>query len=423
MGVAELTRGSPQTLLVVGGGIAGLTAAIEAAEVGRDVVLVEQNPYLGGRVAQFYHYFPKQCPPSCGLEINFRRIKQNERITVLTQAQVTAVTGGPGHYDVTIVQQPRFVNERCTACGDCETACEIEVSSEFDYGLSQRKAAYLPHEMAFPYRYVIDADHVGDPRMQKVVDACSYDAIDLNMAEETYNITAGAVIYATGWKPYDANKLETLGYSDNPDVITNVEMERLAAANGPTDGKIIRPSDGAEIASVAFVQCAGSRDENHLPYCSSVCCLASMKQAQYVREAYPEADVHVFYIDIRSPGRLEDFYTKTQADEKIQFHRGKVGKVVGQDGKLVLQAEDTLTGNITTATVDLVVLATGMVPQTDSLPEGAHVRRDSMGFITPETETDGIIGTGVCTQPLEVSCTIQDATGAALKGLLQLGGE
>jgi quinone-modifying oxidoreductase subunit QmoA len=423
MGVAELTRGSPQTLLVIGGGIAGMTTAVEAAEVGRDVVLVERNPYLGGRVAQFYHYFPKQCPPSCGLEINFRRIKQNERITVLTQAKVTALTGGPGHYSATIVQQPRFVNERCTACGDCAAACDIEVASEFDYGLQQRKAAYLPHEMAFPYRYVIDAEHAGDPRMQKVAEACSYDAIDLTMTEQTHQITVGSVICATGWKPYDANKLTRLGYADNLDVITNVEMERLAAANGPTAGKIIRPSDGAEIGSIAFVQCAGSRDENHLPYCSSVCCLASMKQAQYVRESYPEADVHVFYIDVRSPGRLEDFYTKTQADEKIQFHRGKVGKVAGQGGKLAVQAEDTLTGNITTATVDMVVLATGMVPQTEELPAGAHVGRDAMGFITPETESDGLIGTGVCTQPLEVACTIQDATGAALKGLLQLGRE
>lgn len=420
---AELTRGSPQTLLVIGGGIAGMTAAIEAAEVGRDVVLVEQNPYLGGRVAQFYHYFPKQCPPSCGLEINFRRIKQNERITVLTQAKVTAITGGPGHYSATIVQQPRYVNERCTACGDCAAACEIEVASEFDYGLQQRKAAYLPHEMAFPYRYVIDADYAGDPRMQKVADACSYDAIDLTMTARTHELTAGAVICATGWKPYDANKLTKLGYADNPDVITNVEMERLAAANGPTAGKIIRPSDGAEITSIAFVQCAGSRDENHLPYCSSVCCLASMKQAQYVREICPDTEVHIFYIDLRAPGRLEDFYTKTQTDEKIRFHRGKVGKVVGRNGKLVLQAEDTLTGNITTATVDLVVLATGMVPETDALPAGAHVGRDALGFVTPETEGDGLIGAGVCTQPLEVACTIQDATGAALKGLLQLGRE
>jgi quinone-modifying oxidoreductase subunit QmoA len=259
--------------------------------------------------------------------------------------------------------------------------------------------------------------------MQKVAEACSYDAIDLSMAAQTHEITAGAVVFATGWDAYDANKLETLGYRENPDVITNVEMERIAAPNGPTGGKIIRPSDGDEIASIAFVQCAGSRDENHLPYCSSVCCLASMKQALYVREMYPDADVHIFYIDLRAPGRLEDFYTKTQADEKIQFHRGKVGKVAHQDGKLVLQAEDTMTGHITTATVDMVVLATGMVPQTANLPDGANIACDDMGFVTPETEAAGLVGAGVCTQPLEVACTIQDATGAALKGLLQLGGE
>jgi len=142
-----------------------------------------------------------------------------------------------------------------------------------------------------------------------------------------------------------------------------------------------------------------------------------------VREMYPEADVHVFYIDLRAPGRLEDFYTKTKADEKIQFHRGKVGKVASQNGKLALQAEDTLTGNITTATVDMVVLATGMVPETADLPGGANITCDEMGFITPQSESAGLVGAGVCTQPLEVACTIQDATGAALKGMLQLGGE
>ena len=423
MGAAELTRGSPQTLLVIGGGIAGMTTAIEAAEVGRDVILVERNPYLGGRVAQFYHYFPKQCPPSCGLEINFRRIKQNERITVLTQSEVSAVSGDAGNYEVTIKQQPRFVNERCTACGDCEKACEIEVENSFDYGLSKRKAAYLPTNMAYPYRYVIDAAWAADPRMQKVVEACDYEAIDLSETEQTHTVTVGAIVTATGWAPYDANKLDTLGYAQSPDVITNVEMDRLGAPNGPTGGKIVRLSDGVEPKSVAFVQCAGSRDENHLPYCSAVCCLASMKQAQYVREALPETDVHIFYIDIRSPGRLEDFYTRTQDDPKIQFHRGKVGAVAPRNGRLAIQAEDTMTGNVTTAEVDLVVLATGMVPQTDALPGDLAIIRDDMGFITPQTESAGLIGTGTCTQPLEVSASIQDATGAALKGLLQLGGE
>jgi quinone-modifying oxidoreductase subunit QmoA len=424
MAAAEMERGSPRTMLVVGGGIAGITTAIEAAEVGYEVILVEKRPYLGGRVAQFYHYFPKLCPPSCGLEINFRRIKQNERITVLTQAEVRSVVGGPGAYQVTIEQQPRYVNARCTACGDCAAACEIEVDDEFNYGLEKRKAVYLPHRMAYPYRYVVDADYAADPRLKAAAEACQYDAIDLTEQPKTHELTVGAVVYATGWKPYDATRLDKLGYNESPDVITNVEMERIAAPDGPTGGKILRPSDGKEVGSIAFVQCAGSRDENHLPYCSAVCCLASMKQACYVRELYPEAEIHVFYIDIRSPGRLEDFYNRVKDDEKIHWHRGKVGKVAPRNGQLVVEAEDTLTGTITTATADMVVLATGMVPQTDGLPAGAPVALDENGFVRTDDDAGvGVVGAGTCTQPLEVSCTIQDATGAALKGILQLGKE
>ncbi len=423
MVAAELTRGSPQTMLVVGGGIAGLTAAIEAAEVGHEVILVEKRPFLGGRVAQFYHYFPKLCPPTCGLEINFRRIKQNERITVLTQATVDQIDGGPGNYQVTITEKPRFVNEKCTACGDCEKVCEIEVEDRFNYGLQKHKAIHLPHEMAFPFRHVVDPAHAGDERMKACVDACQYGAIDLAMEPVQHELSVGAIVYATGWRPYDATRLDNLGYGLDDDVITNVQMERLAAPNGPTGGKILRPSDGQEVGSVAFVQCAGSRDENHLPYCSAVCCLASLKQASYVREKYPEADVHIFYIDIRSPGRLEDFYTKVEQDEKVHLHRGKVAKLGRKNGRLALEAEDTMTGRITTAEADLVVLATGMVPQTDGLPAGAPVRLDEMGFICTDDSADGIIGCGTVTQPLEVSATIQDATGAALKGILQLGKE
>ncbi len=420
MAANQLERGSPSTMLVVGGGIAGMTTAIEAAEVGHDVILVERRPYLGGRVSQFYHYFPKLCPPSCGLEINFRRIKNNERIRVLTMSEVEAVEGGPGAYRVRVKERPRFVNERCTACGDCAKAIEAELPDEYEYGLARHKAAYLPHAMAFPYRYVIDAEAAGPEGLKACAEACTYGAVEPDQQERVHELTVGSIVYATGWKPYDAAKLD-LGYAESPDVINNVEMERLASPTGPTGGRIERPSDGKEIESIAFVQCAGSRDENHLPYCSAVCCLASLKQAEYVREAHPDADIHVFYIDIRSPGRLEDFYNRVKDQEHVHLHRGKVAKVVPGGGKLTVTAEDTLTGKLSNAEVDMVVLATGLVPQTDGLPAGAPVTLDDFGFIAPDGA--GIVGAGTVTQPLEVSATIQDATGAALKGILQLGKE
>ena len=196
-------------------------------------------------------------------------------------------------------------------------------------------------------------------------------------------------------------------------------MERFASQEGPTQGKIVRPSDGAEIKKIGFVQCAGSRDDNHLPYCSAICCLASMKQATYVRERYPEAEIHIFYIDVRAPGRMEDFYTRVQEDEKIFFHRGKVGKITESpdSGNVILEAENTLTGDMTKMEFDMAVLATGMVPNTADDPLPMDVPLDEFGFIVSDTN-EGVIGAGVASRPFDVATTVQDATGAALKAII-----
>jgi quinone-modifying oxidoreductase subunit QmoA len=397
--------------------MAGITAALEAAETGFDVILVEREAYLGGRVAAMNKYFPKLCPPTCGLEINFRRIRQNPRIRYFTLTEVESISGDKGAYEVTLKQNPRYVNEKCTACGECEAACEIEIDNEFNKGLDKRKAVYLPHEMAFPMRHVVDPAHAGDEAMKKCAEACPYDAIDLSMQPRAHAVKVESVIWATGWKPYDATKLENLGFGLYKNVVNNVTMERMAAANGPTKGKLLRPSDGKELNSVAFVQCAGSRDENHLPYCSGVCCLASMKHASYVRENYPEAEIHIFYIDVRAQGRLEDVYTKMKEDEKIRFHRGKVAKVEEvKDGNLLVKAEDTLTGKMTEKEVEMVVLATGMVPNASDEPPPVPVERDDFGFLVAGDDA-GVIGAGTAVRPLEVSATVQDATGAVLKAI------
>jgi quinone-modifying oxidoreductase subunit QmoA len=405
-------------VLVVGGGIAGMTAAIEASELAKQVILVEQKPTIGGRVASMRYYFPKLCPPTCGMEINLKRIRNNSNITILTLAEIEKVSGSPGSFEVQIKQNPRYVNEKCTACGDCEKVCEIERDNDFNYGMDKTKAIYLPHLMAYPQRYVLDPAYAGDERMKKSVDACAYNAIELDMKPETINATVGAIVWATGWKPYDATKLDNLGFGMYNNVITNVMMERFASDNGPTGGKIVRPSDGNEIKRIGFVQCAGSRDENHLPYCSAVCCLASMKQAAYVRSQYPDAEIHLFYIDVRSPGRMEDFYTKVQEDEKFFFHRGKVGKITeNPDSKnLFLHAENTLTGELTEMEVDMAVLAVGMVPNTVENPPPLDTPLDEFGFIAPYSGK-GVIGTGTSTRPFDVASSVQDATGAAMKAI------
>jgi len=404
--------------LVVGGGIAGMTAAIETAEIGKQVILVERNPFLGGRVVASNQYFPKLCPPTCGQEINLKRMRSNPNMRILTLAEVEKVSGAAGNYEVEIKLNPRYVNEKCTCCGDCEKACDIERDNDFNHGIDKTKAIYLPHMMSYPHRYVIDAQYVGDERMKKCAEACTYGAIELDMQPRTVTAKAKAIVWATGWKPYDATKLDNLGFGKFPNVITNVMMERYAAENGPTRGKVVRPSDGAEIKKIGFVQCAGSRDDNHLPYCSSICCLASMKQATYVRERYPEAEIHIFYIDVRSPGRMEDFYTRVQGDEKIFFHRGKVGRITenADSHNVILEAEDTITGDMTKMEVDMAVLATGMVPNTADDPPPMDLPLDEFGFIAPGAN-EGIFGAGVANRPADVAMSVQDATGAAMKAI------
>lgn len=418
MGISDNGDHISADILVVGGGIAGMTAAIEATEVGKNVVLVEAEAYLGGRVLQIHQYFTKLCPPICGLEINLKRIRHNYNIRVSTLTTVDEIGGKPGEYKAKLTVHPRYVNDNCTACGDCAKACEIEIPSDFNYGLDKCKAIYMPDEMGFPPYYVVSPEYAKDERMKACVDACKYEAIELDMQPRTIEIEAGAVIWATGWKPYDATKIDNLGFGKYANVITNVIMERLAAANGPTEGKIQRPSDKGEIKKIGFVQCAGSRDENHLPYCSGVCCAASMKQALYIREQYPEAEIHIFYIDVRSPGRLEDFYNRVDEDEKIFFHRGKVAEIREDPttGNLTLAAENTLTGEITEIEVEMAVLATGMVPNTVDFKPPMDTALDDWGFILPDTRS-GIIGAGVARRPVEVAASVQDATGSVLKAL------
>lgn len=406
-----------KSILVIGGGISGMTAALEAAETGKSVVIVEKSPYIGGRVARINQYFPKFCPPVCGMEINLKRIKTNPNIKIYTLAEVDSISGSAGNYDVSVTVNPRYVNSKCTLCGKCADACTSEIDDDFNLGMCKTKAAYLPHKMAYPRLYVLDPGIIGTDEAQKCKDACKYDAIDLDMKPEKVSINAGAVIVATGWKPFDASKVEYYNFDKNENIITNVMMERLNAEDGPTHGKILRPSDGKEPTKVAFVQCAGSRDENYQGYCSGVCCAATIKQVNYVRNQYPDAEITVFYIDIRTPGRLEDLYLKIQEDEKVTFQKGKAVNIDGtSNGNLLIEAEDTLSGVKSKTEADLVVLATGMVPNLaeTGLP-GGGASFDEYGFVVPNGE--GIYGAGVAKRPVDVATCTQDSTGAALKAI------
>jgi len=411
------------SIMVVGGGISGLTTALEAAEVGYEVFLVEKNPYLGGRVAQLNQYFPKLCPPTCGLEINFRRIKDNPRVKVLTMAEVEKVEGGPGNYTVAVKIKPRYVNENCTCCGACAEACQTEIESEYDFGMKKIKAAYLPFNMAFPARYVIDPKIVGGEDGQRAKEACKYDAVDLQMQPKTLSLNVGAVVWATGWTPYDAKKIDNLGFGTHKNIITNMMMERLAAPNGPTCGQIMRPSDAKAPASIAFVQCAGSRDENYLPYCSYICCMASLKQATYVRAQHPEAKIYIFYIDLRAPGyRYEKFYEDIKKDPNVFFIKGKVAEVSEDkaSGNITVVAENAVTGEKIRQAVEMVVLATGMQPTAavNKLPGAVKTTPD--GFILNDFAAGGMFAAGCANKPADVVSSNQNATGMALKAIQTL---
>lgn len=409
-----------QTILVVGGGVSGMSAALEAAECGKQVVLLEKSATLGGRTALLYRYFPKLCHPLCGLEINLRRLRGNRNLRVLTLAEVTKIEGRRGDYTATVTVAPRYVNDNCTACGDCGRAVEATIPNPWNYNLDRMKAAYLPHAMAYPQRYVLDASILGTQDAEKAKAACKYGAIDLAMQPQTMQLKAGAVIWATGWQPYDAAKIQPYGYGRFANVITSLEFERLADPHGPTGGKLVRPSDGKEAKNVAFIQCAGSRDENHLRHCSRICCMASLKHTQFVREAFGDAGRStIYYIDIRAIDRFEDFYQKVQADSTVKFVKSKVARIeeVRATRDPILHGVDTEGYKRYAERHDLVVLAIGMQPAVRGADIPAEVIEDSSGFLAASGDASGVFGAGCASGALDVNRSVQSATAAALRAI------
>ncbi len=413
--------GEQKGILVIGGGISGMTTAIEAAEAGYEATIIEKNPYLGGRVAQLFKYFPKLCPPYCGLEINFRRIKQNPKIRFYTLSEVEDISGSEGDFTVKVKVNARYVNEKCTACNKCVEACPAERPNDFNMGMDTTKAIYRPHDMAFPMRHVIDGKACKGASCAECVKVCKYNAIDLEMKPSTVELNVGTIVTATGWNPYDATKMDNLGFGRIKNVITNMMMERLSAPNGPTKGQIKRPSDGKEVQSIAFVQCAGSRDENNLSYCSAICCMASLKQTTYIREKNPESKVYIYYIDLRAPGKYEDFLRKVQSDENVEMIKGKVAKIEEEgDGGVVVTAEDVAGGGKIHQKVDMVVLAAGMESSLRAGGLPPAVKTGENGFVASEGQTAGIYAVGVAGRPNDVTTSVQGATGAALKCIQSL---
>ena len=335
-------------------------------------------------------------------------------------AEVRDVSGEAGDYNVTIKQSPRFINENCTACGDCAQAVETEFDDEHNYGMSKRKGAYLTHAMAHPQRYVLDERMIGTDDADKAKAACKYNAIDLDMKEESIELKIGAIIWATGWKPYDAAKIQPYGYDRYANVITSVEFERMMDPFGPTGGKLLRPSDGKEAKDVAFIQCAGSRDRNHLKHCSRICCMASLKQSTYLREQFgDEGKASIYYIDIRAIDRLDDFYQNVQADEAVHFIKSKVANITedSESGNPVLHGVDTEGYHRYSNPHDLVVLAIGMEPSVPKDDFPIKVLVNDNGFIEQDENNGAIFAAGCSADALDVNRAVQSATASALRAI------
>ena len=421
---------SENPVLIIGGGHSGVSAALEITEAAnKKVCIVEKRPYLGGRVLQMYKYFPKLCPPFCGFEINTKRIKSpfesNIKFFVSSAVEEIAKEENGTGYIVKIRQKPQFINDNCTICGECAKVCPEARPNDFNYDMDMTKAIYLPNISAFPLKFTVDEKYCKFSSCKKCEEVCKYNAINLNASENIFELKVSDIIFASGWKPYNVEKLENLGFGKFKNVITNVMMERLASDSGPTGGKILRPSDGKEVNNVAFIQCAGSRNENHLPYCSAVCCMASLKQALYLREKNPSSAPTIFYIDLRTPGRYENFLNRATCDENIKFNKGVVGKISEEavSNNLILDVEDILSGKKMKFTVEMVVLAVGMVPNIKDdlknikIGEGINIDIDENGFIFNQDGLNGIFSAGVSKFPLDVYMSGQSATSSALSVL------
>lgn len=427
-------------VLIVGGGIAGIHAALTLANAGKQVFLVEREPSIGGHMAKFDKTFPTLDCAACILTPKMSAVRAHEGITLWTYSEVAKVDGYVGNYTVTVRRRPRYVNEDlCIGCQECISACvyrEAKFPDEFNLGLGRRKPVYIPFPQAVPQVVVIDPERcleLKTGRCKKTcVEACAdRGAIDFTQTETLETIQVGTIIVATGFKLFDAKRIPQYGYGLYPNVVTSLELERLVTSSGPTSGEI-RLRDGSVPKSVGFILCVGSRDVRTNRWCSRTCCMHSMKLAQLMRE-HTGADVTVFYIDIRAPGKgCEEFYDRS-LKEGIQFVRGRVAEVTDwalapeEEGKLVIRVEDTLAAFVRRIPVDMIVLAVGMEPQADAQAvrrlfnmscgtEGWFLEKHPK-LAPVSTFTDGVFIAGCCQGPKDIPDSIAQAGAAAAEAM------
>ena len=425
--------------LVIGGGIAGIQTALDIAEAGFDVDIVEKTPTIGGKMAQIDKTFPTLDCASCIVTPKMVDCSQNEKIHIYSYSEVEDVKGFVGNFTVKIKKKARYVDEnKCTGCGDCTTKCPMKnVPNEFNLGLDNRRAIYIPFAQAVPKVATIDPNYCNMLKNGKCgvcAKVCSAGAIDYKQQDQFIEEKYGAIVVATGYNPIKLDKFEEFGYALSKDVVTSLELERLMNAAGPTGGTLLRPSDGKHPHTIVFVQCVGSRDTSGCgkPYCSKICCMYTAKHAMLIREKYPDTDVYVFYIDVRTPGKnFDEFYRRAVEEYGVHYIKGMVGKVAPRaDGKLMVQASDLLANEQLHIEADLVVLAAAIEPDKSArhLATMLTASMDTNDFFTEahpklrpvESPTAGIFLSGVCQGPKDIPETVSQASAAAAKviGLL-----
>lgn len=440
---APLTPGeSPVTkrALVIGGGIAGIQTALDIADAGFPVDIVETKPTIGGKMAQLDKTFPTLDCAACILTPKMVDVAQNEKIRIFSYSEVTAVKGFVGNFDVTIKKKARYVKEDvCTGCGICTEKCpQKKIPNEFNLGMDNRRAIYIPFAQAVPKVATIDANYCTMLKTGKCgvcSKVCTAGAIDYKAKDEYIEEKYGAIVVATGFNPISMEKFDEFAYSQSKDIITSLEFERLTNAAGPTGGKLLRPSDGEHPHTIVFVQCVGSRcdscAEKGKEYCSKICCMYTAKHAMLTRDKYPDTDVYVFYIDVRTPGKnFDEFYRRAVEEYGVHYIKGMVGKISPEGNKLKVRASDLIDNKQLNIDADLVVLAAAIEPDKSARPLATMLTAsmDTNDFFTEahpklrpvESPTAGVFLSGACQGPKDIPETVAQAGAAASKviGLL-----
>ncbi len=418
--------------LVIGGGVAGIQSALDLADMGFKTYLVEKNPTIGGRMSQLDKTFPTMDCSMCILAPKMVDTGKHDNIELLSYSEVKEVDGFIGNFKVKVEKKPRYVIEDlCTGCGSCSDVCPIEIPNYFDEGMGMVKACFISFPQAVPLVTTIDKDYCIECKLCDQI--CERGAINHEQEPEEIELEVGTIIVATGFDPYNPTEKKEWAYESAENVITGLELERLINASGPTQGHVKKPSDGETPKSVAFIQCVGSRDEQiDKPYCSRVCCMYAMKNAQLIKDHEPDTDITIYYMDIRAFGKgFEEFYKRSQEKYGIKFVRGRPATVLeNPDDTLTIRAEDTMLGKVTEYNYDMVVLSVGLEPPAgiEELRQTIGLSKSADGFLMEahpklrpvDTLTDGVYLAGVSQGPKDIPDSVAQASGAAARAAIPM---